>query len=422
MDISQLKYVVGEVAEGEIATIRFFGRVTEQTTSEFNAEYDFLENCVRPKLIRVLINSEGGSVLYGMTTYSTIQNSKIPTECIIEGMAASMGSIIWAAGNRSLMRDYSILMIHNPFQIDSDESKETSDLVKAFTKQIETIYRKRFGLTTDHVRAIMNGEADKDGTFFDAHSAVKAGIIPKENIITTSKQVCQRVKSEIEGIEDIQQIQQAIAKVVAEMAIKPLGHETTTLKQDILNNSITIDMNKDKSNSIEFAAVAATLGFAEGTEIKDVMARLNILISAEAKLKETEKSLTDAKTVLAGKEATIANLQKDLSSATASLSVYQAKEKNERTERITTMIDAAVTAGKITADTKAGWVKMAEDNIDLVEQTLAGIPEREQISKVIAGDPDNIKAVKDATKNTETKMAEQVAAVVGENFKFKTLI
>ncbi|MFR9543595.1 MAG: ATP-dependent Clp protease proteolytic subunit, partial [Rikenellaceae bacterium] len=125
MDISQAKFVVGEAVEGEIATIRFFGRVSESSTSQFNAEFDFLENCIRPKLIRVLINSEGGSVLYGMTTYSTIQNSKIPTECIIEGMAASMGSIIWAAGTRSLMRDYSILMIHNPFQPDSKEVTET---------------------------------------------------------------------------------------------------------------------------------------------------------------------------------------------------------------------------------------------------------------------------------------------------------
>ncbi len=420
MDIHNAKHIVGEASEGEIATIRFFGRVTESSTSQFNAEFDFLENCIRPKLIRVLINSEGGSVLYGMTTYSTIQNSTIPTECIIEGMAASMGSIIWAAGERSLMRDYSILMIHNPFQPDSKEGAkevtEPSDLVKAFTKQIETIYRKRFGLTTDHVKAIMAGEAEKDGTFFDAPSAVKAGIIPKENIITTSKQVCQKVKSEIEGIEDSSQIQQAMAKVVAEMAIKPFPNEPPTL------NQVNIKSQKMESkNSIEFSTVAATLGLNETSEVKDVLARINTLIATEAKLKETEKNLTDTKTILAGKEATITNLQKDLATATSSLKVYQEQEQQERTERITTMIEAAVTAGKITADTKAGWVKMAEDNIELVEQTLAGIPEREQISKEIASDPDNIQAAKDATKSAEAKMAEQVEAVVGENFEFQTL-
>lgn len=145
MDMNTLQYVVGEAKAGQPAVIRFFGRVTEETTSRFNDEFDFLENIIRPSCIRVLINSEGGSVLYGMSTYSTIANATVDTECIIEGVAASMASIIWAAGKRSLMRDYAILMIHNPMLPD-DDGGEPSDMVTAFTKQIETIYRKRFGL------------------------------------------------------------------------------------------------------------------------------------------------------------------------------------------------------------------------------------------------------------------------------------
>ena len=47
------------------------------------------------------INSEGGSVLHGMTVYAAIQNASVPTECVIEGMAASMvisskvDTVIW---------------------------------------------------------------------------------------------------------------------------------------------------------------------------------------------------------------------------------------------------------------------------------------------------------------------------------------
>ena len=85
MNTEDFKYIVGEAKCDGVATIRFFGRVTEESTTQFNAEFDYLENIVRPKLIRVLINSEGGSVLYGMSTYSTIQNSTIATECVIEG-------------------------------------------------------------------------------------------------------------------------------------------------------------------------------------------------------------------------------------------------------------------------------------------------------------------------------------------------
>ena len=56
----------------------------------------------------------------------------IRDRCINEGMAASMGSVLWAAGERSLMRDYAILMIHNPFLL-SAEDERANDMVTAFT-------------------------------------------------------------------------------------------------------------------------------------------------------------------------------------------------------------------------------------------------------------------------------------------------
>lgn len=155
--------------------------------------------------------------------------------------------------------------------------------------------------------------------------------------------------------------------------------------------------------------------------MKDVMARINALVTIEAKLKETEKSLTDAQTVIAGKDTTISNLQKDLSSATASLSTYQQKEAAEKKAKIETMIEAAIEAGKISRETKADWVTMADNNLALVESTLAGIPVREQISKEIAADPANVQAAAESTKTAEEKIAEKVTPVVGENFQFKSM-
>lgn len=419
MDTKKFKNIVGEAANGGVATIRFFGKVTEESTTQFNNEFDYLENVVRPALIRVLINSEGGSVLYGMGTYSTIQNSKVPTECIIEGMAASMGSIIWAAGDRSLMRDYSILMIHNPFQPADGDEKEVSDLVKAFTKQIETVYRKRFGLKAELVRAIMDGAADRDGTFFDAAGAVRAGIIPADCVLHTSKQFCERVRNELSGVEDITRIQTLMAEINASLPeedVNKLFHpETPNLPQ------INIHMSTEKTNSPEYAAVAATLGLQANYEVKDVMARLNVLVSVEARLKETEKSLADAQTVIAGKDATITNLQKDLSTATSSLTAYQEKEAKEKQAKNEAMIEAAIVAGKITRESKEGWLAMAGDNPELVEKTLGSIPDREQISKEIAKDPANIQAATDALKTAEEKIAEKVTQVVGENFEFKKI-
>lgn len=43
-------------------------------------------------------------------TFSIIQQCPIEVETIVEGLAASMASVLWAAGTRSYMRDYSILI------------------------------------------------------------------------------------------------------------------------------------------------------------------------------------------------------------------------------------------------------------------------------------------------------------------------
>lgn len=420
MDINHLQFVVGEAKTNEIATIRFFGRITDESTSRFNEEFDFLENVIRPSCIRVMINSEGGSVLYGMSTYSTIRNSKVDTECVIEGMAASMASIIWAAGNRSLMRDYAILMIHNPMLPESGD--EPSDMVLAFTRQIETIYRKRFGLKAEHIRSIMNGEAGKDGTFFDAAGAVKAGIIPAENVLQTTKQLCDKVRNEINVNADIPHIEALMNRICAEATSlisenKPFSTVTPTLNET--ENST--DMNEEKKVSLEYGAVAAALGMQDQYEVKDVMSRVSDLIAVEAKYKEVSKSLADAQTVIAGKDATIQNMQTDLDAANTRLGEYERKEEAERQARIKELVASAQKAGKITLESMAQWEEMAATNFDLVERTLSNIPAREQISKEIATDPTNVQAASAATKTAEDVMTEKVTEVIGSTFEFKKL-
>lgn len=421
MDTTGFTHIIGEPKTAEAANIRFFSKIDEESTARFNREFDYLENVVRPSLIRVLINSQGGSVLHGMTTYSTIQNSKIPTECVIEGMAASMASIIWAAGGKSLMRDYSILMIHNPF-LPSNEESGVSDLVLAFTRQIKTIYRKRFGLTESHIEGIMNGDVGKDGTFFDADGAARAGIIPAGSIIHTSLQLCQKVKDKLTTIDNMADIQLMMSEISMEIGDLLPENKHLAYTRPILQQTYKTDsrMNDVKTNP-EYSAVAASLGFKDGCEVKDVMARISELLGVETRLKEAGQALKDAQTVMAGKDAAISNLQKDNAELTGSLNVYRNKEAQETSQKIENLIDAAINEGKIDKSSKTQWVEMAASNYGLVENTLASIPASEQISQEIAKDAANIRAAAKGEKTEEELLAEKVNAVVGENFKFGTI-
>ncbi|MFT0409917.1 Clp protease ClpP [Bacteroides thetaiotaomicron] len=248
MDAENLKYVVGKAEEGQPAIIRFFSAVDEYSVRCFNDEFLWLQDYVKPSKIIVMINSEGGSVLYGMSTFSVIRSCPIEVDCVIEGIAASMASVIWAAGDNLYMHDYSLLMIHNPFNSNVEEADPSvKQTVEAFRSQLETIYTKRFGLAKDKVAEIMNGEGDADGTFFSAKDAVKAGFLPSENVIKTSKKVRDKVKSEMIGIDNAVDMRNIMSAVSAEVDENKLIEAICAIRNQTDNYS-PIQENKMENN------------------------------------------------------------------------------------------------------------------------------------------------------------------------------
>lgn len=430
MNTEQFKYVVGEANAGHPAYMRFYGRIDEYSARNFNDEFLWLQDYVKPSKIVISINSEGGSVLHGMGTYSIIQNSPIETETIIEGIAASMGSVLWAAGTRSYMRDYSILMIHNPFynhkkdnssEITENNSEDNRQMVEAFRKQIETIYIKRFGLTKDKVRQIMDGEEGCDGTYFDAKQAVKAGILSADNIIKTSKQVCSKVKNQIEGLIEATQIQEMMASINAELGeIKPVDFADSIPNQNQIQNSNSQEkMAKEQENA--FDSVYAQLGLKETADISEVVNSINTLKDSAKKLADVQSAYDAMKIQKEGLDAKLTNVQNELNDVKTQLQTYKDAEKAQRDAEINQFVDAAIKDNKIKPESKSMWVEMAQTNFEMVQNTLNSIDKQDKISEKIAEDPANVDAAKSGMEEAERRMQAAVTAAVGEDFEFAHL-
>lgn len=420
MDVNNLKYVVGKAETNQPAIIRFFGSVDSCSTDCFNEEFLWLQDYVKPSKIVVLINSDGGSVMYGMSTFSIIQSCPIEVDCIIEGIAASMGSVIWAAGDHLYMHDYSILMIHNPFVYDNDcEDESVKNMVNAFRKQIETIYVKRFGLSKEKVRAIMDGEGDADGTYLNAKEAVSAGILPAANIIKTSKQVVEKVKSQIEGVKSVASICDIMNSALKEVDENKLLSEVVSIRTQNNQNFNPVVTGQEqntmeKNENVQFNAVTAQLGLEAETSLQSVSARITQLVNAESELKNVKNELGELKIKFKGKETEVTNLQKKLSDAEGQLKAYQDAEEEARNASIDAMVEDAIKAGKIEAGSKEDWVSMAKANLDMVKKTLDSIPGRTNIVDDIANDPENKKDAEKAMEDVNAKLAEKVKAVVGD--------
>ena len=217
---------------------------------------------------------------------------------------------------------------------------------------------------------------------------------------------------EIEGLTDTAAIQELMSRVSA--GNKPFKGIEPTLTET--ENDMA---NENKTQGFEYGAIAASLGMKDG-EVKDVMARISELAAMEPKYREIQKSLSDAQTVIAGKDASIRNLQTDLAAATARLSAYEQKEKDEQASRIETLVENAMQKARLTVRRKrSGWRWPVPTSS---WRKARWLPFRAgEISKEIADDPANIQATAEATKTAEQLMAEKVAEVVGADFKFRKL-
>lgn len=405
----KFQHIVGAVAKNEPAIIRFFDSVDRYSTECFNSEFLYLQNQVKPSKITVLINSEGGSVIHGMSTYSIIQSCPIPVDCVIEGIAASMGSIIWAAGQNLYMHDYSILMIHNPFCY-GEEDANTKAMLDAFREQIAKIYQYRFGLSEDKVKAIMDGEDGVDGTYLNADKAVEANILPQKNIIPTDKTANNIIKGIISKNDDLTFLRKAITN--------KLLTETVTIQQ--------VDTNKNSKNNItmdekdvNLVAVSAQLGLKESS-MPNVTARISELLNAEKELKEANEAKNALEIKYKGKEQEAKNYKEQYEEANAALKVFQDKEREAKEAEIQAFVQSAIDEMKIDASAKSSWVEAARTNFDIVRSTLDSIQGKQKISEEIANDDTNITNAK-AVETVEQEVQAKVSKVVGQKFEFKKL-
>lgn len=423
MTKEELKFVRGSLKQGEPAEILFFDDVEWWSCDRFLEELQYIIDCINPSEINILINSAGGNVVEGMKVFTKILNCPIPTRTTIAGIAASMGSVIWAAGQKLYMSDFSLLMIHNPWMGADMDDPNNRQIIEAFKKQITTVYCKRFGFSEDKVKEIMDGQPGCDGTFLTAQDAVDQGFIPANHVIETPQTIKDKVAAAVKGNTNSASVQ-AIMSLVLGQNYQQQPQSAISDKEPKGNDNINSQINQKKME--ELKVVASQLGIQGEVSLEKVSDAILQLKQGKADLKKASDELATVKSELndlkikhEAEKATSASLQKSLDEVKSELQTYKDKEKAERTAAINAMIDEAIAAGKISAEAKASWVAMAEQNFDMVKSSLESIPARQQLSKQIAGAPENRQAAQDGALTEEQKIQAHVESLLPEGFAFK---
>ncbi|NLD09776.1 MAG: Clp protease ClpP [Xanthomonadaceae bacterium] len=131
------------------------------------------------KSLDIRINSTGGSVFHGMAIYSAIKAHDKPVTIYIDGLAASIASVIACASDDVRISEGAQMMIHNPMtwgfiegdaeQIEKEAAKVVNAL-KSSKEAILNIYESKTGMGRDELTSLMDSEK-----WYTAHEAVEAG-------------------------------------------------------------------------------------------------------------------------------------------------------------------------------------------------------------------------------------------------------
>tara|TARA_Y100000996_G_scaffold274776_1_gene216632 strand:+ start:3157 stop:4617 length:1461 start_codon:yes stop_codon:yes gene_type:complete len=124
--------------------------------------------------INVRINSGGGSVIAGSVIYNALKRHKGKVVTYIDGLSASMASVVAMVGDEVRMAENALLMIHNPWtqsQGEAEDLRKEADLLDKIKETLLTAY-KRSKYTEEELSGLMDAE-----TWFTAKEALEAGFI-----------------------------------------------------------------------------------------------------------------------------------------------------------------------------------------------------------------------------------------------------
>ena len=124
--------------------------------------------------ITLRINSPGGDVIEGAAICNILKADGRPVTSYIDGMAASMASVIPMVG-KVIMPSNALMMVHNPWTVsmgDADQLRKDAGLLDKIKGQIVGAYEAKCGTkrNRDQIVAMMDAE-----TWMDGKEAVEAG-------------------------------------------------------------------------------------------------------------------------------------------------------------------------------------------------------------------------------------------------------
>lgn len=131
------------------------------------------------KKLTIRLNSPGGDVFQGWTIYNLLKQHKAEITVFVDGMAASIASIIALAGDKIIMGDGAQIMIHRAWTGaygNAGDFEKIVDRLDSIDAQLVKTYAAKTGKSQDEIKAMVDAE-----TWFDADQAIEIGLADEKS-------------------------------------------------------------------------------------------------------------------------------------------------------------------------------------------------------------------------------------------------
>ena len=317
--------------------------IEDCTPGQFRA---FTKNLEPNEELQISINSPGGSVYGGIAIANMIRQLSAnghKTTAFVEGLAASIASVIMCACDKVVLGESSLIMIHNCWSIvqgDANALRKEADSMDVMNDAIISFYRSKFDLTPETLKSLMDQEtwfSGKEAEAFNFNCEViadeagyKIAAKLKDIDLSKFKHLPKALKEII--MEKEQEIKQANDEVKEEVVDEKA--EETKVEEPVVEEPKAEVVEETKAEEPKEEMVAKAEVDKRVSGMQSAMAK-----QMDAMKKDYEAKIADFEVQMRVKDEELTKARADVTSLTESLD-KSTKELAEMTSAFKEKADA----------------------------------------------------------------------------------
>lgn len=238
------------------ADLCFFGDINSESLGEWQKYYpedkapkdvqDFLDQLDGVSKINVHINSGGGSVFGGIAIYNILKRYNAEITVYVEGLAASIASVIAMAGDKIIIPANAQMMIHKPSSItwgNADDMRKEADILDGCQKVILNTYMQhtKEGVTPEQINALIDAETWKNGEEWKEYFDIE--VSEKSNAEASASDYFEKYSNLPEKLKEKNEMQVADIDSIADALAKRIEK---TIKENYITEPAEVDDKKKR--------------------------------------------------------------------------------------------------------------------------------------------------------------------------------